>query len=271
MILSTYFLTSIKSLAKSPIGITHSKLLPGITTFRWMSTKESQDFNDPTFLDKCLETLKSAALGNKYEESRNFPFATAKEIANEYIMDENYGDDNEKRIADLVSWERGKTMGSAFVTGVGGVVSLPLLPAALISSLIYQARLSGGIAEIRGYDTHQDDVQTAVIVSLMGTNINKITQQLDSRVAYKTFTEFGTLRLPIVGMATIQRMVIRELAKQGSVKASARGGARALPLLGGIVGSLVDAHSLEKTKDNALRIFNGTQINQIQNQITDIE
>jgi hypothetical protein len=48
------------------------------------------------------------------------------------------------------------------VTGLGGLVALPVaIPVGLAGHYLVGARLAAGIAHLRGYDVHSEDVRTA--------------------------------------------------------------------------------------------------------------
>ena len=111
-------------------------------------------------------------LNNIYDSAIN---GRAVELANEYI--DRYGR-TEEAIDKLVSCQRRKSTATGFVTGLGGLVSLPVaLPADLYSSLVIQVNMIVAIAVIRGYDVHADEVKTLVFLCIIGNSIGDILKQ----------------------------------------------------------------------------------------------
>ena len=59
---------------------------------------------------------------------------------------------------------------TGFVTGLGGIATLPVtVPAALAGLYVIAARMTAGIAHLRGYDVETDEVRSAILVSLLGS------------------------------------------------------------------------------------------------------
>ena len=89
-----------------------------------------------------------------------------KNLADEYV--DRYGR-TEKAIDRLVSNQRLKCTATGFVTGLGGVVTLPVaIPADLASSLYIEIRMIAAIAAIRGFDVESDEVRTLIYLCLVG-------------------------------------------------------------------------------------------------------
>ena len=59
---------------------------------------------------------------------------------------------------------------SGFITGLGGIITMPVAIPANISSVIYvQLRMVAAIARIGGYDPSDDEVRTMAYVCITGT------------------------------------------------------------------------------------------------------
>ena len=71
------------------------------------------------------------------------PLSSAQDLADEYLIDQDYEDDDQ-RVAALIKWETRKNFTTGFITGVGGYISLPLgIPSELVASWLIQARMAG--------------------------------------------------------------------------------------------------------------------------------
>ena len=51
--------------------------------------------------------------------------SSAADLADEYLIDLDYTD-NEQRVNALIKWEMSKNFTTGFITGLGGIVSMPV-------------------------------------------------------------------------------------------------------------------------------------------------
>ena len=80
--------------------------------------------------------------------------------------------DKEIAIKKLINFQTTKAATSGFVTGFGGVLTMPVtIPANVSSVILFQMRMIAAIALIRGYDLNSDQVQTFVYATLAGTSL----------------------------------------------------------------------------------------------------
>lgn len=71
--------------------------------------------------------------------------------------------DVETAIDKLISYQTTKAATSGFVTGFGGILTLPVtVPANVSTVILFQMRMIAAIALLRGYDLNSDQVQTFV-------------------------------------------------------------------------------------------------------------
>ena len=77
--------------------------------------------------------------------------------------------DREKAIDSLINWQTTKCATSGFITGVGGLLTLPIaIPANVSSVLFIQLRMIAAIAIMRGYDPKSDQVLPGGIRAPLG-------------------------------------------------------------------------------------------------------
>ena len=189
-------------------------------------------------------------LNNIYDSAIN---GRAVELANEYI--DRYGR-TELAIDKLVSCQRRKCATTGFVTGLGGLVSIPVtLPADLYSSLVIQVNMIVAIAVIRGYDVHSEEVKTLVFLCIVGNSIGDVLKQ----AGIKAVTDYTAKTIiPKLTMIVSQRIA----AKVGSrlvVKASTKGlssAAKMLPFLGGLIGGAYNYAEVSTYANIARERFN---------------
>ena len=192
----------------------------------------------------------TSILNNIYDSAIN---GRAVELANEYI--ERYGR-TELAIDKLGSCQRRKCTTTGFVTGLGGLVSIPVtLPADLYSSLVIQVNMIVAIAVIRGYDVHSEEVKTLVYLCIVGNSIGDVLKQ----AGIKAVTDYTAKTIiPKLTVMVSQRIA----AKVGSklvVKASAKGlsnAAKMIPVLGGLIGGAYNYAEVSTYANIARERFN---------------
>ncbi len=181
------------------------------------------------------------------------PLSSAKDLAKEYLIDRSYAS-TEERVDSLINWETAKNFTSGFITGLGGLLVLPVaIPGAIGASWIIQARMAAAIACICGHDIREDRVKTLVLVSLVGDAAKEVLKKTGIRVAQKA-TEQAVLKIPGRVLIEINKKVgFRLLTKSGQ-----RGVVnviRVVPLAGGIVGGVCDAAVCRTIGYTAKRLF----------------
>lgn len=225
------------------------------------SEKLSQETMMST-LDWAYKTTLNGMVGEKSLES--------------LVADYTSRYDTETAIEKLVQTQTTKAAVSGFLTGFGGIVTIPVtLPANIASVILFQMRMIAAIASMRGYDLKSDQVQTFVYATLAGTSVSEIVkkggivignkfgialvkkvpgrvlQKINQAVGFRLATKFGT-----TGVVNLGKMV---------------------PVLGAVVGSAFDATSTiaianlaKKTfADSGLKISDDLVISKEETQVVD--
>ena len=95
----------------------------------------------------------------------------AEELANKYLFKSNSVDE---AIDNFINWQTVKCATSGFISGLGGIATLPVTIPANISSVIYiQTRMIAAIASMSGYYPNDDEVKTLVYISLTGQSSDR--------------------------------------------------------------------------------------------------
>jgi uncharacterized protein (DUF697 family) len=181
------------------------------------------------------------------------PLSSAASLADEYLIDRGYQDDDQ-RVAALIKWEVRKNFTTGFITGLGGFVSLPLgIPSALAASWLIQARMAGAIASIYGHDVTHERVRTLILLSLAGDVAKEAMADLGLNIGNK-LPQAVTRQVPGRALVEINKRIgLRLLAKTGQ-----RGLAqfpKAVPVLGGVVGGTFDAVVCRMVGKTAKKLF----------------
>jgi hypothetical protein len=181
------------------------------------------------------------------------PLSSADDLALEYLNDETYLD-NGDRIDSLIRWETTKNFTSGFLTGLGGVMTLPItLPAAFGASWVVQARMSAAIAKLSGHDIQSDRVQTFVVASLLGDGVKELLKQSGIQIG-KGLARSLLKQVPGKVLIAINKQVgFRLLTKAGSTGAVNL--VKIIPFVGGAVGGTVDAYMCKAVGNTAKSIF----------------
>ena len=155
-----------------------------------------------------------------------------QELADEYV--ERYGR-TEKAIDKMVSNQRLKCTATGFVSGLGGLVTLPItIPADLASSLYIEIRMIASVAAIRGYDINSDEVKTLVYLCIVGNSVGDVLKQ----AGLKSLTNYSAkVLIPKISNAIAAKVaenVGNKLLLKTSTKVLPKLG-KLVPVIGGVV------------------------------------
>lgn len=113
------------------------------------------------------------------------PFKSAIEVAEECRT--SCGGDVEKAVAKLVRVHVRLASTNGALTGLGGLVTLPLtIPVGMAGHYLVGARLAAGIAHLRGYDVHSEDVRTVVLLCLLGGAASEALKEVGIQIGTKS-------------------------------------------------------------------------------------
>lgn len=170
---------------------------------------------------------------------------------------ENYqkkGDSKVDQVNALIRWQNTKAAISGFVTGLGGIITLPVtIPANITVVLFVQIRMIGAIAHIGGHDLKDDQVQTAVYACLAGHAVTTILKDtgmiVGNKLAINAVKGISGKTLTAIN----QKVGFRLLTKFGEKGVINFG--KVIPLVGGIIGGSFDAFTTNRVGDVARKLF----------------
>ena len=177
---------------------------------------------------------------------------TAQELANKYL---NRYNSTDEAIDKFIKWQQAKCATSGFLTGLGGIITLPVAIPANISSVIYvQTRMVAAIAHMRGFDLKDDQVRTLVYVALTGQAAADILKQAGIKFGTKMSTVL-IKKIPFEVIKQINKAVgFRLVTKFGQTGVINLG--KGIPFVGSIIGGTVDAVGTSTIGKTAKRVFN---------------
>lgn len=171
-----------------------------------------------------------------------------------------HGGDVEKAIDEIVSDHVKRAGAGGFVTGFGGIVTMPVsLPANVLAFYTLATRMVASIAELRGYDTTSPAARSAVMLSLVGADAEDLLQKAGLSAA-TSLTGSGRLarlavsRMPATAGMMINKAVGFRLLTTVGGKALGRF-IRFVPVAGGVVGAGLDGFLMKRLADHARREF----------------
>jgi hypothetical protein len=179
--------------------------------------------------------------------------SSAEVLAQEYVNDARFRDPGE-RIDSLIHWETTKNFTSGFLTGLGGLLLLPIaLPASFGAAWVIQARLAGAIARIGGHDLNSGGVRTLVVACLVGDALNDVTKAVGVQIG-KGLAKGLLRQVPGRLLVEVNRRIGYRLLAMAGEKGVA-GLVKAVPFVGGVVGGTFDAYTCRAVGKTAKEQF----------------
>ncbi|WP_168582660.1 hypothetical protein [Gephyromycinifex aptenodytis] len=160
----------------------------------------------------------------------------------------------EAAIGRLIATHVRVTAATGFASNVGGLVTLPLsIPADAASLWMLQARLAGSIAHLRGYEVHSEEVQSIILLSLIGSAGAEALKEAGVKVGQKGAISLIN-KVPGKALLEINRRVgFRLITRAGSTGVVNL--TKFVPLAGGVVGGTVNGVSTKAVGGWAKRNF----------------
>ncbi len=173
------------------------------------------------------------------------------ELADDYLKKYDTAEDAAN---SLIRFQIAKCGTSGFLTGLGGLITLPVAIPANVSSVLYvQLRMIAAIAKMGGFDIHSDQVQTVVYACLTGTAVADVLKQTGIKIGQK-ITVSAIDKIPGKVLIAINQKVgfrlVTKFGEKGMVNL-----VKLVPVAGGVVGGTVDVLATNVIASNAFSIF----------------
>ena len=142
-----------------------------------------------------------------------------------------------------------------FATSLGGFITMPVaLPVNVLEFYLQATRLVGAIAHLRGYDTEDPHIRTAILLALVGSDADAILSKAGVAVGTGAVTNLAMGQLPKPALMLVNKAVGFQLLKSVGEKGLSKLG-RGIPLAGGLVGAGVDTYMMKQIADTARKEF----------------
>lgn len=177
---------------------------------------------------------------------------TSEELAQSYLKQDG---SLESQVDSLIRWQNAKCATSGFITGLGGIVTLPVaIPANLSSVLYVQLRMIAAIAYMGGYNVRDDQVKTLAFMCVCGNGIKDILKDvginLGTKVATGVIEKYVTRDMLKKITQAVGRQIITKAGSRGVINLT-----KMVPVVGGIIGATIDGFSTNTIGNVAKDMF----------------
>ena len=193
-------------------------------------------------LDVCYDkALQGVLLGEK----------SIEELAEDYLAKSS---SREKAIDNLIGYQTVLCGTNGFITGLGGLLVLPVAISANVAGVIYvQLRMIAAIAHINGYDIYSDQVRTIAYACLTGSSAANILKNVGIKISEK---------MAVNALKKVPRAILRKINQQVGFRLVTKFGQKGLvnfgkmmPLVGGVVGGVFDTGMTLTIGNIAKKVF----------------
>lgn len=174
-----------------------------------------------------------------------------EELAADYLRKNR---DVDAAAQSFIRYQVAKCTTSGFLTGLGGVITLPVAIPANVGSVLYvQMRMIACLAHMGGYDTSSDQVQTLVYACLAGISVDQLLKNVGVQFGTK-LTMAMVRKIPGSVLTKInQRVGFRFLTKFGTKGLINIG--KTIPVVGGVISGGFDFAETKLIAARAYRMF----------------
>lgn len=160
----------------------------------------------------------------------------------------------EDAINSVIAWRTAYAAGTGFVTGLGGLATLPVaIPTSMAASYILAASTAATVAKLRGYDIRSDQVRTMIMLCLLGQASEEVLRQVGIQISRKSFEQL-IKRIPGEVLKKINQKVcyrlVTKMGEKGVINLI-----KLVPIAGGVVGAGFDATFVNLCGNTAKNIF----------------
>lgn len=181
------------------------------------------------------------------------PFHSAAEIADKALA--KSGGDVEKAVRTVIRSHIAMGSASGFVTSVGGFTTMAVaMPANIVGFYVVATRMTAAVARLRGYDIDNEQIRTAVLLTLVGADAEDLLAKAGIVAGGHGMTSLAAQRLPGPVLMVVNKAVAFRILTKAGADTFKKFGKR-IPLVGGAVGGGLDGWLLNRISDNARREF----------------
>ena len=174
-----------------------------------------------------------------------------EELAEDYLYKSS---SKKKAIDDLIGYQTLLCGTNGFITGLGGLLVLPVaIPTNILSTIYIQLRMIAAIAYINGYDIYSDQVRTIAYACLTGSSTTKVLKNVGIKIGEKVVINV-IKKIPVEVLVKINQQVGFRLVTKFGQKGLVNFG-KMMPLVGGVVGGAFDTGMTLTIGNIAKKVF----------------
>lgn len=178
-------------------------------------------------------------------------FETVEELGDSYLLKDGTLED---KIDSFISYQKYKCATSGFLTGLGGIITLPIAVPANVTSVLYiQLRMIAVIAYMSGFNVKDDRVQTLVYVALCGNAGAELLKNSGIKISERLSIEL-IKKIPAEVIKAINKAVgfrlVTKFGQKGLINLS-----KMAPLVGGLIGGAFDWTTTNTVGNRAKKMF----------------
>ena len=172
-------------------------------------------------------------------------------MADDYM---NKNKDVEKAAKSMLNYQVAKCTTSGFITGFGGLITLPVSIPANVGSVLYvQMRMIACTAYMSGLDLDSDQVQTLVYACLAGVSVNELIKKFGVKLGCKVAKK-GIEKIPGKALVKInQKVGFRFITKFGETGMINLG--KTIPVVGSVINGGMDLVETKLIANRAYKLF----------------
>ena len=160
----------------------------------------------------------------------------------------------EEKVDRFIRWQVAKATTSGFITGLGGLLTMPVLIPANIGSVTFiHVRMAATIAIMAGHDPKSDRTRTLGFLTLVGNSLKDVLKEMGIILGRKLATAAIEKISGEVLTKINQAVGFRLITKFGQKGIFNLG--RAVPLLGGLIGGGIDFFATKAVGRAAKTVF----------------
>lgn len=202
---------------------------------------------DVTTIQKALDFVYDQAL----EGIPKIGAKSAEDLAEEYRRSPG---SLSSQVDSLINWQCAKTGASGFLTGLGGVMTLPVaIPADLSAAMFVHLRMVASIAHMGGHNIYDDKVKTMAFLCLCGDSAREILRKAGEQAALGIGKKI---------IAQIPGKVIKEINKLVGFRLLTKAGEKGVvnlmklvPVFGGMASGAINVASTKTIGRTAKKMF----------------
>lgn len=176
---------------------------------------------------------------------------SVEELAEDYLAKTS---SREKAIDKLIGYQTLLCGTNGFITGLGGLLVLPVaIPTNILSTIYIQLRMIAAIAYINGYDIYSDQVRTIAYACLTGSSTTKVLKNVGIKIGEKVVIN-AIKKIPVEVLVKINQQVGFRLVTKFGQKGLVNFG-KMIPLVGGVAGGVFDTGMTLTIGNIAKKVF----------------